>query len=321
MRTRTAVIAVLIAAVCAACAHAAPNAGGGQISTGPSCVVSCITSALIEPHTGAFGVSVHTDTPATILIAVYDPTTNAVLGWSLSPASRTAWAGHVTASHPTRRTGSRSRLRRPGAYRHALDPVPDARRATTQPLGPEASSPSVGCSEDCFASVKLAPQGTSVGVTVDTTVPAKVKVSVDRDAPGTIGDAPFFGTPEAETDNLHYATHFKTSLDGLVPGSTYHVILRATDADGHTAYVSQVCSRPRSASPRSCSRASACTTTATRAPTRRAAPTRRSTRSTSRVRDQRAQGRVGQPATFGHHGHLMYFPLPRSQHRRAGQGA
>ena len=313
MRTRTAVIAVLIAAVCAACAHAAPSAGGGQISTGPSCMVSCITSALIEPHTGAFGVSVHTDTPATILIAVYDPTTNAVLGWSLSPAGRTAWAGHVTGLAPD--TTYRVTIKASDAQGHT-----DTRSTlyrtlavqTTQPLGPGGIQSSVGCSEDCFASVKLAPQGTSVGVTVDTTVPAQVKVSVDRDAPGTIGDAPFFGTPEAEAANAQYATHWNASLDDLVPGSTYHVILRATDSDGHSSYVSGLFATKH--------RVAALVLEgirvyydgdkgANRGELRFDAAVNQVDEPSVRIKERKVAS--GNWLTFGHHGRLTYFPQSR----------
>ena len=235
MRIRTVAVAVLITALCAACAHAGPSAGGGQISTGPSCSVSCVTSALIEPHTTAFGVSVHTDTPATILIAVYDRATNVNLGWSLSPAGRTAWADHVTGLEPD--TTYRVTIKASDAHGHT-----DMRSTlyrtlavqTTQPLGPGAVQSAVGCTEDCIASVGLTPRGTSVSVAVDTTVSAQVKVSVDRDAPGTIGNTPFFGTPEAEATSDGYVSHWPTVLRGLVPGSAYHVIVRATDADGHS---------------------------------------------------------------------------------------
>jgi hypothetical protein len=237
---RTTVTAVLAAAVLAL-PGAALASPGGSYSTGPSCAVSCITSALIEPHTGAFGVTVRTDTPARIFVGVSTllAPDGSWIDWTQSPAGRTTWADHLTGLAPdtlykvtVSATDAQSRTERRTTFFRT--------RAvqTTLPEGPGGVQSNVGCSEQCISQVRLQARGTGVGLTVDTTVPAKLAISADRDAPGTIDGNPFFGTPEDSVATSGYATHWSGALDGLVPGRTYHIILRATDAEGHVSYQS-----------------------------------------------------------------------------------
>jgi hypothetical protein len=242
MRIRTTAASIALAAALAAPAASAsggPAAGGGTVTSGPSCAVKCITSALIEPHTGAFGISVHTDTPARIFIGV--STLLAANGpWidsAQSPAGRTSFADHLTGLAPdtlykvtVSATDGASRTERHSTF------VRTRAVQTTLPEGPGDVLPNVGCSVQCITYSHLAPEGTGLGLTIDTNVPAKTTVSVDRDAPGTIGDAPFFGTPEGTTSGAAYAKRWSGFLKDLVPDRTYHIIIRSTDSSGHSAY-------------------------------------------------------------------------------------
>ena len=242
---RATVPSVLVAAlatgalVLPAAASAGPTPGNGQFSTGPSCAVSCITSALIEPHTGSFGIDVHTDTPARIFIGVQRLTQpeGSWIDWARSEPGRTTWGNHLTGLQPdttykvtVSATDALSRTEKRTTFFHTLAVQ------TAVPVGPGGVQSNVGCSQQCISAVRLAPDGTGAGMTVNTTVPAKVEVRVDDHPPGTIGDTPFFGSPEGSFSSAQFVTRRAGFVDGLVPGSNYHIIVRATDASGFTAY-------------------------------------------------------------------------------------
>jgi hypothetical protein len=218
---------------------AGPAAGNGQFSTGPSCAVSCITSALVEPHTGAFGVTVRTDTPAQIFfgIAPLIAPEGAWMRSSFSAPGRTVWANHLSNLEPD--TLYKLVVKATDAQGHTETRTTFVRTLaveTAQPAGPGGVQSNVGCSQQCITGVSLVPDATGAGLTVNTSVPAKLTVSVDDDAPGTVGDAPIFGTPEDSFSLPQLDTSSSGFVDRLMPGKTYHLIVRATDANGLSSY-------------------------------------------------------------------------------------
>jgi hypothetical protein len=236
-----------LTAVLATAALALPGTAlanpGDDFSNGPSCAVSCITTALIEPHTGAFGVTVRTDTPARIFVGVSEllAPEGTWVDWAQSGPGRTNWGTHVTGLQPdtlykvtVSATDAQSRTERRSTFfrTRAVE--------TALPEGPGGVQSNVGCSQQCISKVKLEPRGAGAGVKVDTTVPAKLSISADDDAPGTIGGTPVFGTPEDTVSTAGYATRWTGNLDRLTPGTNYHIILRATDAAGHVSYRSGI---------------------------------------------------------------------------------
>jgi hypothetical protein len=230
-------LAIVILAAGALAGPAAAHAS--QFTNGPSCAVSCIDSALIEPHTGSFGVSVRTDTPARIFIGVQRllQPENSWLDWARSGPGHTRWANHLTGLQPdttykvtVSATDSMSRTDKRTTFFRTLAVQ------TAGHGGPGGVQSNVGCSVQCISMVRLAPGGTGAGMTVDTTVPARVQVSVDDDAPGTIGDSPVFGTPEGSFSSSQLLTRRSGFVDGLAPGRNYHLIVRVTDASGLTSY-------------------------------------------------------------------------------------
>jgi hypothetical protein len=237
--TLATVLAAIAVAALPGSAPASTPGGGGDLSNGPSCAVSCITSALIEPHTTAFGVSVRTDTPARIFVGVSKliAPEGSWIDSTQSGPGRTSWTGHVSGLQPdtlykvtVSATDSQSRTERRSTFfrTRAVE--------TNLPQGPGDLQSNVGCSAQCISAARLNPEGTGAELSVDTTVPAKLTISADREAPGTIGDAPIFGTPEDTVSTTGFETGWNGRLDRLVPGATYHVILRATDAAGHVSY-------------------------------------------------------------------------------------
>lgn len=96
-----------------------------------------------------------------------------------------------------------------------------------------------GCSLQCITKAKLSTGYSSpdVGLDVATTVPAKVRVSVSKQAPviDQDGDPSFPGTP-AKATSPNGVQSWKTSLTGLQPTTKYFIIVQATDADGDIAY-------------------------------------------------------------------------------------
>lgn len=97
--------------------------------------------------------------------------------------------------------------------------------------GPGALADAPSCAHQCITSGKAFPRGFGAELVVKTSVPTSMFVSVvaDLDDDGDYEDAHYFWS---ESDGKeHHAT-----FDHLAPGTTYHAMAAATDADGHTAY-------------------------------------------------------------------------------------
>jgi hypothetical protein len=236
-------LTVTLAAVCLA-AFALP-ASASAIGSGQGCGAQCITTALIKPYPHAFAIEVRTDTPARITASVAkrlppgDPQSLAgqvYLDSKSSPAGKTKFFQHLTGLEPDRlyevtftATDAQGRTaRRQTTFRTAS-------LVTLGDGGPASFDSGAGCSAQCIRTATASAGGTTADITVDTNVPVKLKVQADRDAPGTIGGTPIFGTPEAEAVTGRYLKRSTAALSGLKPGSRYHVIVRATDANGNFA--------------------------------------------------------------------------------------
>jgi hypothetical protein len=236
-------LAIVLTAVCLPAA-AAPGSALA-LGSGQGCGAQCITTALIKPYPRAFAVEVRTDTPARITASVAK---------RLSPGDGQSLAGPVYLDSVAGAPGKTS------FFHHLQHLEPDhlyevtftatdaqgrtARRSTTFRTaslvtlgegGPASFDSGAGCSAQCIQTATASAGGTTADIAVNTSVPVKLKVQADRDAPGTIGNTPIFGTPEVEVKTSQLRKQSTVALDGLKPGSQYHVIVRATDANGRFA--------------------------------------------------------------------------------------
>jgi hypothetical protein len=236
----------LIISLAAAClAGGAIPASASAIGSGQGCGAQCITTALIRPYPYAFAIEVRTDTPARITASVAkrlppgDPQSLAgqvYVDSKSSPPGKTAFFQHLTGLQPDRlyevtftATDAQGRTaRRQTTFRTSS-------LVTLGDGGPASFDSGAGCAVQCIQTATASAGGTSADIKVKSSVPVKLKVQADRDAPGTIDGTPFFGTPEAEVTTGRRLMHSTATLTGLKAGSRYHVIVRATDANGNFA--------------------------------------------------------------------------------------
>jgi hypothetical protein len=120
---------------------------------------------------------------------------------------------------------------------HAFRPAVGADMVASDDL---SAGPGVGgCGNQCITKAALSTGYGSpdVGLDVATTVPAKVRVYLSTSAPAftDAGDPWFPGQPPKAT-SASLVQSWKTSLTGLEATTKYFIIVKATDADGDTAY-------------------------------------------------------------------------------------
>lgn len=99
------------------------------------------------------------------------------------------------------------------------------------PVGPGGLAVAPSCSHRCITKGVAHPRGFGALIEVETTVPAKLFLSVvaDLDDNGTYEDTHVETTP-------HGVQHHEWALDHLEPGQTYYGMVAATDEHGHVDY-------------------------------------------------------------------------------------
>jgi hypothetical protein len=104
------------------------------------------------------------------------------------------------------------------------------------PVAPVGLNAGLGCSAQCIQKALVAPTMTGGSLQVETDTPARIKVWVSDQAPGSIDGKPWIPNPDYLGQTWNAYTAFTFELDGLAAGTTQHILVTATDADGRTAY-------------------------------------------------------------------------------------
>lgn len=105
--------------------------------------------------------------------------------------------------------------------------------ATPSPVinNPEVVDAIAECiAKPCITGVTFEPHGTFVGFVVKTTKPARLKIEASTSAPSANG---VFAHVDSSNQTFWNATDWDGLLTGLTSNTTYHYVVRATDADGN----------------------------------------------------------------------------------------
>ncbi len=218
-------------------------AGNGSFSAGEEaggCANSCITMAWLTPNanTPNLGFEVKTNTPAKIRVWVgTGPQNGAGTPMASSAPGTTHW---TTVLKPLQ----------PATQYHLLLKATDGNgktdsRSTTfttvTPLdNPDDLAPvDPKCLAQCISKAVVSPGGDfSVRhLEVASKTPARFQVRVSTESPTDHDGHPGFDHADViALSGLEYHQQWSTDLQPLAGDTTYHIIVQATDTDGHTAY-------------------------------------------------------------------------------------
>ena len=96
-------------------------------------------------------------------------------------------------------------------------------------------SAGTGCAVQCITKAAVTPTSTTATVELETTVPARLTVSITKQTAGTTTGG--LTAQLTKTDHIWaFARHPKASFDGLEPDTTYAIVVKATDLKQQTAY-------------------------------------------------------------------------------------
>ena len=95
-------------------------------------------------------------------------------------------------------------------------------------------SAGTGCAVQCITKAVVTPTSTTATVELETTVPARLTVSITKQTAGTTTGG--LTAQLTKTDHIWaFARHPKASFDGLEPDTTYAIVVKATDLKQQTA--------------------------------------------------------------------------------------
>lgn len=96
-------------------------------------------------------------------------------------------------------------------------------------------SAGTGCAVQCIKKALVTPTSTSATVELETTVPARLTVSITKQSAATTTGG--LTAAVTQTDRIWaFARRPKASFDGLEPDTTYAIVVKATDLKQQTAY-------------------------------------------------------------------------------------
>lgn len=92
-----------------------------------------------------------------------------------------------------------------------------------------------GCAAQCITTALVDPGMADAAIRVESSVRATFTVAVSDQAPGAIDGVPWMPNPDAFGRTYIRTRSHRFALDGLLSGTTYHVLVTATDANGRKA--------------------------------------------------------------------------------------
>jgi hypothetical protein len=247
MSALTLTLKVFLTAAALTLATSSAAAGGPIISAGTGCAVQCIEKALVVPTATSATVDVKTTVLAHLTVSITKQVVPTTTGGLVAPQTRTvsisaftpwklaSFAGlepdttYAIVVRATDLTGQKAS--RSGTF--ATLPV---KAQDHSPVGGFDSG--AGCAAQCIQKAlftQTQPAASIAKLDVRTATDAKIRVVVSRDKPVATADGPSQLDVVSSQASPGFTTSWQTQVGGLLPGTTYYAVVRATDAQGRTA--------------------------------------------------------------------------------------
>jgi hypothetical protein len=237
MSARIAIVSAIVTALAFAAGTAAapPVPVPSQVTAGTGCAVQCVLKALVTPTASYANVAIETSVPTKIKIVLFRSQVDKTVESSGFYAQRSVFLSGlmpdttyqilVKATDAQGRTDSRH-----GSFK-------TRKVETAIPTGIGNIKSNVGCSIQCVRKALFTHvSGTDAKIEIETGEPAKLQVMLSPDAPIQESWGPRFSFIERSVSSQGLVTKWAGQLGQLRPGTKYHVIVSATDAQGQSAY-------------------------------------------------------------------------------------
>jgi hypothetical protein len=237
-RTRILTTFAIAAALAAAAGTARADDGGPQITAGTGCVVQCVKKAAVTAT--ASGAKVELETTVVTVVTV----------WVARQATGNPPPGTLTASQAkvvklylpagATRTASFDGLEPDTTYAIGVKATDVHGKSSTRtgtfktlPVktnglgGPDTIDSGLGCSVQCITKAlfgQAPPDGSVANAVLKTATDAKIQLIVGADQQ--------FHQIVFDQTNPWLVRSWKPQIRNLLPGTTYHVVVRATDGQG-----------------------------------------------------------------------------------------
>ena len=223
-------------ALAAGTAAAPPAPGPGQITAGTGCAVQCVVKALVTPTASYANVAIETSVPTKIQVIVFRAAgADATFHSSILATQRsvflpglkpdTTYQILVKATDAQGRSDSRQGSFKTRKVESAVD------------TGIGTIKSNVGCSIQCVRKALFTHVGgTDATIEVETNEPAKLQVMLSPDTPIQESWGPRFSFIERTVSSQGLVTKWTSQIGQLRPGTKYHVIVSATDAQGRSSF-------------------------------------------------------------------------------------
>ena len=240
MSARIAILSATVAALALAAGTAAapPAPGPGQITAGTGCSVQCVLKALVTATTSYANVAIETSVPTKIAVIAWRPSQGGPDATFHSSALATHRSVFLSGLKPdttyqilVKATDAQGR----SDSRHGSFKTRKVESAVDTGSGNIKSN--VGCSIQCVRKALFTHVGgMDATIAIETGEPAQLQVMLSPDAPIQESWGPRFSFVERSVSSQGLVTKWTGQLGQLRPGTKYHVIVSATDAQGQSAY-------------------------------------------------------------------------------------